>query len=153
MTNTNPETGIRYGTIYLNSLDGDTAQWLWDNGENVSEREAYEDLKSSIELDLRWEVDNGRLNEVEFADELDYRLEHACENLQIEEPVIEGTCDGVSYAISWLGGAPLLWVFDSPVISKVRLCSPCVPNAGDLDSLDDDGYECYGIPADWYAKD
>lgn len=29
------------------------------------------------------------------------------------------------------------------------LCSPCVPNAGSLDSVNPNGYECYDVPADW----
>lgn len=61
--------------------------------------------------------------------------------------------NGAKYAISSLGGAPLIWVYQSPRIVYVsNLCSPCVPNAGDLDSgLTDSesGYECYGIPTDW----
>lgn len=180
MPNYNPETGIRYGTIYLNNLDPDVANDLWMNGKNVSEENAYAELKSEIERDANAieeevviaisESDHAMLsserfveNEIEaayarlgYADRDDYvdtRLELESENIQIEEPNISGTSEGVEYSISWLGGAPLLWVFESPIISKARLCSPCVPNAGDLDSLDDDGYECYGIPADWYAKD
>ena len=43
------ETGIRYGCIYLNSLDPDTASWLWDAAENLSEAQAYEELKAEIE--------------------------------------------------------------------------------------------------------
>ena len=173
------ETGIRYGCIYLNSLDGDTAQWLWDDAENMSEAEAYAELKSEIERDAENIEDEVRIavserdysmlandrymeNEVESAynrlgyddrdDYIDTRLEREFERIQIDEPILSGTCEGVRYEISWLGGAPLLWVFESPIISKARLCSPCVPNAGDLNSLDPDGYECYGIPADWYAK-
>jgi len=179
MTNTNPETGIRYGCIYLNSLDPDTASWLWDDGNNISVDEAYAELKAGIELDAENIEDEVRIavaerdyamlsndrymeDEVEAAynrlgyddrdDYIDTRLELESERIQIEEPTLAGICEGVRYEISWLGGAPLLWVFESPVISKARLCSPCCPNAGDLNSLDDDGYECYGIPADWYAK-
>ena len=51
MTNINPETGTRYGCVYLNSLDPDTAQWLWDDAENLSEEEAYEEPTSEIERD------------------------------------------------------------------------------------------------------
>ena len=179
MTNTNPETGIRYGCLYLNSLDSDLANDLWMNAENLSEAEAYAELKSEIERDAENIEDEVRIaiaerdyamlsndsymeDEVEAAynrlgyddrdDYIDTRLELESERIQIEEPTLAGICEGVRYEISWLGGAPLLWVFESPVISKARLCSPCCPNAGDLDSLDDDGYECYGIPADWYAK-
>ena len=151
MTNINPETGTRYGCVYLNSLDPDTAQWLWDDAENLSEAEAYEELKTEIEAQVQEECPDFDENEAEI--EVEKRLELESERIQIEEPTLAGICEGVRYEISWLGGAPLLWVFESPVISKARLCSPCCPNAGDLNSLDDDGYECYGIPADWYAKD
>ena len=151
MTNINPETGIRYGCIYLNSLDPDTAAWLWDNAENLSEAEAYAELKSEIEAQVMEECPD--LDESEVEIEVENRLDCAAQDIEIDEPILIGTCEGVRYEISWLGGAPLLWVFESPVISKAKLCSPCCPNAGDLNNLDDDGYECYGIPADWYAKD
>lgn len=61
--------------------------------------------------------------------------------------------DGCAYGLSTLGGAYLIWVYYSPSIVYVNsLCSPCVPNGGDLDSgLTDaeSGYECYGIPEKW----
>ena len=180
MTNINQQTGVRYGCIYLNSIDGDLANDLWMNAENLSEAEAYAELKSEIERDTESIEDEVRIavaerdyamlsndrymeDEVEAAynrlgyddrdDYIDTRLELESEHIQIEEPTLAGICEGVRYEISHLGGAPILWVLESPIISKARLCSPCCPNAGDLDSLDDDGYECYGIPADWYAKD
>ena len=180
MTNINPKTNIRYSCVYLNSLDSDLASDLWMNAENLSEAEAYAELKSEIERDAESIEEEVRIaiaerdyamlsndrymeDEVEAAynrlgyndreDYIDTRLELESERIQIEEPTLAGTCEGVRYEISWLGGAPLLWVLESPIISKARLCSPCCPNAGDLNSLDDDGYECYGIPADWYAKD
>ena len=179
MTNINPKTNIRYGCVYLNSLDGDLANDLWMNAENLSEAEAYDELKNEIERDAESIEEEVRIavaerdyamlsndrymeNEVEAAynrlgyddrdDYIDTRLELESERIKVEEPTLAGICEGVRYEISWLGGAPLLWVLESPVISKARLCSPCCPNAGDLNSLDDDGYECYGIPADWYAK-
>ena len=177
--NTNPETGIRYGTIYLNNLDGDTAAWLWDEGENVSNEEAYAELKSEIERDadnIEEEVRisaaerdyallaSDRYMEVEveaayarlgYKDREDYfetRLENESD-FQIEEPTIEGECEGVKYAISWLGGAPLLWIFESPFIGMFDLCSPCVPNACSLESPNPSGYEGYDVPADWRRKD
>jgi hypothetical protein len=179
MTNTNPETGVRYGTIYLNSLDSDVANDLWMNGENLSEKAAYEELKADVERDAEDIEEEVRIavserdysmlandqymeQEVEAAynrlgyddrdDYIETRLELESENFYIEEPTIAGTCEGVRYEISHLGGAPLLWVLESPVISKARLCSPCCPNAADLDSLDDDGYECYGIPGYWRGR-
>lgn len=187
MPNYNPETGIRYGTIYLNHLDSDVANDLWYSGKNVSEENAYAELKSEIERDANaieeevsltvWQNDAALFTDPDYMaakieaayarlgyddrdDYIDTRLELESENIQIDEPTISGTYKNpwdeegveIEYAISHLGGAPLLWVFKSPIISKARLCSPCVPNAGDLDSLDDDGYECYGIPDDWRHK-
>lgn len=38
------------------------------------------------------------------------------------------------YLLSHLGGAPLIWVVESPYVTYCRTCSPCVPNAGDLDN-------------------
>lgn len=67
-----------------------------------------------------------------------------------DEPEYEGEYGGVKYQIFYLGGAPHLMVLHSPHIVKARLCSPCIPNAGDLDSLDDSGCDTYGVPADWY---
>jgi len=39
-----------------------------------------------------------------------------------------------AYLVSWLGGAPLIWVTRSAYATPCRQCSPCVPGAGDLDS-------------------
>jgi hypothetical protein len=70
MTNINPETGVRYSCIYLNSLDSDTAQWLWDDAENLSEAEAYAELKSEIERDAESIEDEVRI----AAAERDYSM-------------------------------------------------------------------------------
>lgn len=76
---------------------------------------------------------------------------------QGEEEEIEGDLDGVHYVTSWLGGALNFFILESPRTTLVRsLCSPCVPNAGDLDSgkaefsvEGDRGYLCYDVPAEW----
>lgn len=182
MTNINPETGVRFGTIYLNNLDPDTASWLWDEAENISERTAYKELKAEVEreadaleeecaiairerdgnmpesdfqrvLETEIEAAYGRLGYQDRDDFIETENERRGENMQIEEPYLEGECEGVKYGISHLGGAGLLWVYFSPHVTRAKLCSPCVPNAGDLDSRDPDGYECYDVPEDWRARD
>lgn len=161
MTNTNPETGIRYGTIYLNSLDPEVANDLFMYGTDLSYEQAVLELKTEILETVRNEildaVEDGEeppYDEDEIDDEVDRRLERAADSIQIDEPEIEGECEGVKYAISWLGGAPLLWVFESPVTGHFRLCSPCVPNACDLDSPStEDGYLGYTVPAGWLRKE
>ena len=59
--------------------------------------------------------------------------------------------DGLIVTFDWLGGCPLIIVNESPFITFASPCSPCVPNAGDLDSLDPDGVECYTVPENWKA--
>lgn len=83
--------------------------------------------------------------------EQDISENYQCEDQSYELLEHEGTDEECHYMLSSLGGAPLLFVCKSPVITKVRsLCSPCVPGAGDLDSgYDEDGYECYGVPEEW----
>lgn len=139
------------------------------NGYVVAEDDR-EDIKAAIEsivkdLPLYPDLDNDdiedMINEVlePSSDESlgDRLYDLICDNLQYENDsdsssyeLEEGDC---KYALSSLGGAYLIWVYQSPNIVYVRsLCSPCVPNAGDLDSGltdSDNGYECYGIPEDW----
>lgn len=55
--------------------------------------------------------------------------------------------------LTYLGGAPLLWVLEGPVITKARLCSPCLPGCTDQDSPDEDGYEGYGFPKGWAEEE
>lgn len=149
MNNTNPVTGIPYGTIYLNHLNPDIASDLWTNGKDLSYEEAY----TEVRLEVNDAVDAGEIEEDDFDSELDARAER----IQIDEPTIEGECEGVKYHISWLGGAPLLWVFESPHTGFYQGCSPCIPGAGDLESPANPfenkvGFVCYDVPYDWRAK-
>jgi hypothetical protein len=87
------------------------------------------------------------------------KLTQFAEMFQCDEPHITGKYDDIEYQVTWLGGAPLVWVLKGPIGSVNRLCSPCVPNAGDLDSgfiggdqvppPDFKGYECYVVPPNW----
>lgn len=186
MTNTNPTTGIRYGVIAFNNLDPDLGQELWYTyGKDLTYEAACEELLAEIERNADNIEDEVRIAIAEsdpaligdedyeegrvllryealgYDDREDYiqsKFEDTAQNFHIDEPVIEGEYEGVKYRIDWLGGAPLLWVFEGPVGRCNSLCSPCVPNAGDLDSgfIDDEmeaGYECYVVPRDWLRAD
>lgn len=191
MTNTNPDTGVRYGVIALQSLDSDLAQDLmFAHGTDLSYAAAIEGLQMLVEADAdcivgeahdslgerldsrHVSIGKGELAELRddearaafealgYADRDGYiqsRVERERDNIQIEEPVIEGECDGIKYRIDWLGGAPLLWVTDGPLGYADKLCNPCVPNAADLDSgfstdVRSGGHECYVVPGDWLAR-
>lgn len=136
--NVNELTGIRYGIISANSLDGELVQdLLYYEGEDLSWKEAEEEIKIAMREEGVTEEDWDRT--------LDDRLS----DVYIDEPIVEGECEGVKYRTSWLGGALLFWIFESPRIGLYSECSPCCPNAGDLDSPNDDGVECYDVPKEW----
>ena len=136
--NVNPETGIRYGIISANSLDGELVQdLLYYEGEDLSLKEAEEEIKIAMREEGVTEEDWDRT--------LDDRLS----DVYIDEPIVEGECEGVKYCTSWLGGALHFWIFESPRIGLYSECSPCCPNAGNLDSPNDDGVECYDVPEGW----
>ena len=147
-TNMSPDTGIRYGTIYLNELDPDTSAHLFGIGKNVSYEEAMDEMRMEVAI----EAAGLGLDESDREHWEDRELERRADHIQIDEPIIEGECEFVSYHISWLGGAPLLWVFYSPHVGRFDLCSPCVPNACNLTSPNDLGYEGYSVPPDWLRK-
>ena len=177
--NTNPETGIAYGVISANSLNPETVWDLtFNNGRAVYAEEALADLKKSIEADadaIEEEVritleERGGFTPREFDDQLeswveaayerqgfsgrdDYietRTEKESEFIEIDEEVYEGETEGVKYRVTWLGGAQIVLIFESPVVTRAYECSPCIPGAGDLDSPALDlGVECYGVPTDW----
>lgn len=159
--NINPDTGIAYGYISANQMDPDTVQWLlYDAGTDLSYEEALADLRFEVEraadeidsfLERGIEAAYERLGYAGREDYVDTRVESESEAIQIDEPIIEGECEGVKYRTSWLGGALHFFIFESPVISKCRPCSFCVPNAGDLGSEGD--YEAYGVPDDWLYKE
>lgn len=167
--NTNPETGIAYGVISANKLDPELFLALWDKGENLHLKEVEERTKSQLEADADGLEDEVRIamaeaggftereyesvwdnwveaeyNRQGYADREDFiltKLERGMQNIEIDEPVIEFDQDGVQGQIGWLGGAPIVWIFHSPVVGKYARCSPCVPGAGDLSNEGD--HECW----------
>lgn len=176
--NTNSKTGIRFGVIAVNNLDPDVVENLWYGygAVDLSYQAALEELKAEIERDAdniedevrigiaetdpslvgdeRWEErriedEYLRLGYDDREDYVENRLEAESWCIQIDEPTIEGNYQGVHYQISWLGGAPLLFVFESPFKGMFQLCSPCVPNAVSLESPSDVGAEGYDVPPDW----
>lgn len=182
MENIHPETGVRYGVIAVQSLDPDLASDLMHGPDAVdlTYREAYADAKDEAvarfeqlmeEAELTATETDPRMSGTEREafvekymdardvpwDYVDQELEKFASCYQCDEPVIEGIYEGVSYQVSWLGGAPHLWVLGGPRAFCRSLCSPCIPNAADLDSGfvydadDEHPYECYGVPADWLA--
>ena len=107
MTNVNPETGIRYGVASLNNL----AEWVFDeffhDGTNVSYEAALEEFKKET-LAYKMSVsdeDIQEFNDSYYGEEENYELEK----------------DGMKLGLSYLGGAPMVWVFESPHTTRARM--------------------------------
>lgn len=176
MTNQD-EHGIRYSYFSFNELADWCGEVLFygPQAKDLSYEEALEDLKAEAGAAYdNWadladiaaaETDHGMSEQdrekfIEqwfeksdiYADKDDFvqnYMDRNSENIQIDEPVIEGVLDGVSYRVSWLGGSPGGFILSSPYTSKFRLCSPCVPGACDLSSPDPEGFIGYDVPPHW----
>lgn len=156
MLNRNPKTGIAYGYISANQLDGGVVETLLHGPQAVDHTymEAVVNMASERGFepsgDLYTDASDAEeyLNEQMQPDEIGWWGNDVPD---IEEPIVTGTYEGVSYQSSWLGGALNFWIFESPVTTdKGRRASPCVPGACILDTPD--GSESgYDVPADWRA--
>lgn len=176
--NTHPETKIRYGAISGNNLDPDVFQELFygPQAKDLSYEAALKELRNEAEREADAyeeevmiaiaETDHGMLgsdryverkiedmwSEKGYDDREDYVeavVERRLDGLQIEEPTIEGEYEGVKYSISWLGGAPIVFLLESPEVGLFDLCSPCCPGAVSLPEINPDGYLGYTVPDSW----
>lgn len=92
--------------------------------------------------------------EPEVVDDLLYRYNEVCtgdeDGSEGDLPEAEGvTPEGVRYCTSHLGGALNFFILWSPIVTdRARRASPCVPNAGIIDTLDG-SVTSYDVPAEW----
>lgn len=135
MPNLNPTTGIAYGTIYLNDLPDWVFDEFQDHGVNLTARAAEEEYRS------------------ENPDASDADMDRFWDHYEGSEECYALERDGMKLELSYLGGAALIFVLESPSTTRARPCSPCVPGAGDLNSKDASGIECYDLIPSWYGAD
>ena len=138
MKNRNTRTGKAYGVVSMNSLN----DWVWEeffyNGFNVTYGEALSEYLKKHDGALE---NTDSLTE-KFNDE--YYGEE--ENITLET----GAPEMLTLELTYLGGAPIVYVIDSPHVVTCSPCSPCCPGAGDLNNKHDGGIEAHDVPADWY---
>jgi len=175
--NVNTETGIPYGVV-----NGNNVPYLIDeiqtSGDDLSYAAFKRELRETVAAALRGVVENhtgkecaARIVESVDCDEIVESLLDSGLNDRIEIDESEyahettvsvdignGAADcKVKYLQGWLGGAPLIWILESPYLAYAPVCSPCVPNAGDLDNMGDDGETggilCYCAPPDDFNSD
>jgi hypothetical protein len=127
--------GIFYGCIQINHglLNPDVVNdELWSGGPNVTcewSPEQYEADEETGEPTNQLQDDCGEPVSWEFNDEK--------EGVQ-GVPALDNTC---------------FIVIKSPFYTYARPCSPCVPNAGDLDNAgEDESTKCYCPPLNWFEE-
>jgi len=156
VANIDPETRVAYGYISARALDSDLVNTLMDEGIDETAKEAFaafiDELAQQIQADGE-DISDEEAKEL-AAERADEQAQSFWDGYDACEPSVHGTHEGVSYQSSWLGGALNFFILKSPVITEhARLASPCVPNAGILDTLDG-SVEAYDVPADWrYSED
>jgi hypothetical protein len=145
--NVNIKTGIQYGYISSHCLDSEIVTELLNNGKNCA---ANERCCEWILDEAQKALNSGEFYNIEDATEdAENRAYEFWESYEEDEPIVEGTLEGVTYCSSWLGGALNFFISESPHITDcARECSICVPHAGNLDNLDG-SYTCYDVPKEW----
>lgn len=142
--NFNENAGLPFTYFSCNNLDPDVVNELQQRGEDMNYNSAL--MEASFKAD--------RLIEQGLFEDYDDAYEEAMaelEDWEDYEPVHYGEQEGVNYRTTWLGGALLLCVMDSPLRGKFAQCSPCLPGALDGDTPGDQ--EGFDIPESWKRKD
>lgn len=155
LANVDRETGIRFGVISGNTVP-DLLSDIMDNGTNADAEYLLGELVEQLQGASKEEAGNVVNQYLLFDDQLaldkyTYPLseesaqeiaEDIASSVEYDEPIYyysEETEQGtLEYEILYLGGAPLVFVKKSPFVTYCLECSPCVPFAGDLDSLVDE---------------
>lgn len=165
--NINPTTGIAYGYINANNVNGDVLNEIFSNGIDVrrleldiefaarhdfitpdqNEGELYSDYLDRVQSDMLDFVNNLQDAEPEFFTEVedhDASLEEFTGDIQV------ATVDGTT--VIYNTDSNTICVMHSNNVGMYNACSPCCPNAGDLDTPNGD-VETYDVPASWRELD
>ena len=161
--NINSETGIPYGVVNGNAVPN-LLDDIFSNGDSLSYAALKAELSGKIAGALADAIGDHCHNGAELVkrgvdcDEIvDSLLDSGLnDNIQFEEEDFSYADGEAKYLLGWLGGAPLVWVVDSPYLAYAPGCSPCVPNAGNLDDIagaDECGTLCYCCPPDCFDSE
>lgn len=148
--NRDAETGIRYGIISQNSLNGDALNDVYTNGDDLGFQQSKDQFTNDIKQAILGVAENfGRMDDDTAQ--------------QWAQDIVDGDgfewhdCDESGpYAYSE-GDLKVqttsnndLWVFKSPYWTYAQFCSPCVPGAGNLDTYCAEGPKTYCLGHDWF---
>ena len=153
--NVHTETGTHYGAISGHSLDPDVLNAIQDKVFDLEYQTTYKDHLKNLLQDVICNSDDLTIQQLIDkceAHDIDPDLDYFAEAFDCYEPSGTIEHDGLIITFDWLGGCPLIIVNESPFVASAVPCSPCVPNAGDLDDLDPEGVECYNVPENWRSS-
>jgi hypothetical protein len=135
--NMNLETGIHFGCISQNTLDPDALMGLIDNSADVlydsASDEFAEDLKTAMEEGTVLELLKRNYMDESYVDEdYDTIVSEWCQGYQNDYH--QWYYQDEEYEMDFSEDMNCIIILRSPYYTYCRGCSPCVPNAGDLDS-------------------
>lgn len=133
--NCDEETGIFYGAISQNSLNSYALDDIYSLGEDRVYEQAKEELRYSL---IGWMEENNLLPYSEKSREMDintvFDVVEDLFNERYENDYKKMRFEGDGYIIETMLDNDLC-IIKSPYVTFAPPCSPCVPGAGNLDSI------------------
>ena len=134
-TNTDPDTGIRYGAISQNSLDLDAINDWYDNDAVYDDQ--LKELREKINDLFEFIGFIGDEKKADLRDEIEQIFN---DNYNNDEPAFY--FEDKEYKAEYSHSLNCWIILKSPYYTYCEQCSPCVPNAGNLDNpIDKDMFE------------
>lgn len=146
--NYDSEAKIHFGVISNHSVDTEALSDIYDKGENLSHAEYVVEVKSHI---------RSAISDVVSRHQLDSAVDSAFDAIEDE---INDSYHGEDeqylyqqngYKISNSPSLVCLFVQLSPYYTYAAACSPCAPNAGDLDKQG--SFKSYCLGPEWFEND
>lgn len=158
--NMDEKTGIHYGVINANSLDPEVLDQIITRGTSAYEAdfnawaaELRDKLDRLCEVAKRFlplaDVQELRGNMQKAEEDIATAFYESCD-VNDDDSLVSFDIEGV--VGEYLRNSNVVMIFKSPVYTCARQCSPCYPNAGDLDTLDEYGFDTYAPPEDWWYE-
>lgn len=161
--NIHPVTGIAYGVINANNVDGEVLHEIsFVNGIDALNIERLVDFVKMYGFEVP------EVNETESTFQYYKRIESAVNAFMVDkceeseetaseyDTLMEDDFTGHLWYCDKDGISTLYNTDDNTIIvmastetAMVNPCSPCYPNAGDLDTPNADGIQAYTVPMDW----
>lgn len=143
--NIDPETWIRYGVMSQNTQMPEAINDLFCNTIDIQFEEAETEIDEAID-ELMAATHDYHGGDQSLRDQVKNLFMERMENFEGDMFRYEDD----EYTIIFFNEMNTVMVMRSPYYTKCRPCSPCYPNAGDLDSPDVGGEDTYCLGWDFF---